>query len=63
MRKKLLAYERLGLPPVTDEQIRKRQAVAKILRYPAALASWSVSKHCSSYPPCLPLVYYQGLRF
>jgi hypothetical protein len=49
MRKKLLIYERLGRPSVSEEQIRKRQRIAKILRYPAALASWSVSAYCSSY--------------
>jgi hypothetical protein len=42
MKKRLRTYERLGLPPVTNKQIHKRKAIAKILRYPAALASWSV---------------------
>lgn len=43
MKKKLAIYERLGLPPVTAKQIRKRKLIAVILRYPAALESWYVS--------------------
>lgn len=42
-KKKLGIYHRLGLPPVSSKQSRKRLAIAKILRYPAARRSRSVS--------------------
>lgn len=40
---KLTAYQRLGLPPISRKQIRKRLAIRKIIRYPAARRSRFVS--------------------
>ena len=42
-KQKLDTYRRLGLPEVGPEQRDKRVAISKVLRYPAALESWSVS--------------------
>lgn len=50
---KLKLYQRLGLPPVSRKQIRKRLSIRKILRYPAARRSRSVS---ASFPFHLPFL-------
>jgi hypothetical protein len=43
-KRKLQKYRSMGMPPVSKKQRRRRIRIAKILRHPAALESWYVSR-------------------